>query len=336
MPDEKTGFQPAPWEAGKRPTQGPQGYRPPAQPQQQPAPPAYGAPQSGYLAAPLGGQASDAFGGGDTGRGRTRQIPSQRPPVDSQAAPAPYPQAAQVPYPQQAPYPQPAGYPPQAPYPQQQPYGAPQAAYPTQKQTSLLAILSLVAIGVGLLAGLFSIGLFSPPFLLAGAILGFLGMRDTAAWGKKTGRGMALAGTITNLVLLVVNVGVLLAGFLFIQKAGNELEKGLNASIDGEVIVRGLEAYGNAKGDLQPGGPQIVWGSRTGNAATGPTLTVADVVSAAELKNPVSEYSLTIKENTAIVTWTSPDGYTTEVGYYTHYAGYDIPAPRYRSNPYGG
>jgi hypothetical protein len=323
-PAEKKGFQPAPWEASKRPTQGPNappgyGAPPPA------APPGYGAPQApaGYMQAPLGGPASNAFGGGDVGRGRTRQIPNQNTPqrTTQPAYPvAPFPNAPQppayppqAPYPQLAPYPQPAGVPPQA-------YG--QAPYPARKPTTILGILSLAAIAVALMAGVISFGIFSPPFLLAGSILGYLGMRETAAWGKKSGRGLAVGGTIGNLVLLVLNVGVLLLGFFALQGAVKDEQKTLHARQDAAAIVKGLTAYQQAKGDLLPGGPQIRHGARTEVAVTGFQLTVADLVSPAELKNPITEYSITITGDSASITWSSPDGFPVQVGEYPDYGMY--------------
>lgn len=324
-PSEKTGFQPAPWEAGKRPTQGPAapaGYGvPPAPP---PPHPGYGAPpapppQSGYLGVPLGGAASDAFGGGDSGRGRTRQIPQREPQAVPQQ-PQGYPQQPAA---QQQAYAQPPYPPQQQPYGQPQ-YGQPMPQYgaPPQKQTSILAILSLVALGVGVIAGLVTFGIFSAPFLFAGGILGYLGMRETAAYGRKTGRGMAVAGTISNVVLLVLNVGVLVFGFLLFQQASSELEKSMHANVDGMKIADRIRKYAEAKGDLRPGGPQFMQGYAHDTAVTGPQLTVADLVSPVELNNPIEEYSIAVIGDSATVTWNSGDG-PIEVGQYTHYAGFD-------------
>jgi hypothetical protein len=281
------------------------------------------------LSAPLGGPASNAFGG-DTGRGRTRQIP--------QAPAGPQPQAPAGPPPQAyAPQPQPQGYPQQPapaygqpaygqpayqqPAPQaygQPPYGAP---YPPQKQTSVLAILSIVGIAVGVIVGVITLGIFSAPFLLAGGVLGYLGMRETA-YGRKGGRGMAVAGTITNLVLLVLNVGALLIGYFAFQKASSEFEKSVYASADGMLISERIHKYAEAKGDLRPGGPQFMQGYAHETAATGPQLTVADLVSPAELKNPITEYSLTVIGDTATVTWNGGTG-PMEVGTYTHFPGFE-------------
>jgi hypothetical protein len=316
------GFQPAPWEAGK-PKQ-PQGY-----PQQPGSPPAYpprpAAP--GYGAQPPAAPPPGAgFGGGDMGRGRTRQVPGPAP----QAAPPVY-GAPPAGYgtPQPAYPPQGQSYPPQGqPYPQPapagQPYGAqpyPAQAMPAGKPTSVMAILSLVAVAVAMITGLVSFGLFSIPFFIAGAVLGYLGMRETAEWGKKSGRGMALGGTIANLVLLVLNVGSLLALFLFAQATVGAVETNMNASMDGALIQQRVRMYVEAKGDLKPGGPQFKQGFRNDTAAAGPQLQVTDLVTPAELKNPIEQYSLTIADNTATVWWTGKDGQRMQVGQYPGYGG---------------
>ncbi|MCZ7608289.1 MAG: DUF4190 domain-containing protein [Planctomycetota bacterium] len=325
------GFQPAPWEAGK--PKPPQGY--PPQPGASPAyPPRPAAP--GYGAQPPAAPPPGAgFGGGDMGRGRTRQVPGPAPqaaPPVYGAPPAGY-GAPQPAYPPQAqPYP-PQGqpYPPQGqPYPQPagapigQPYGAqpyPPQAMPAGKQTSVLAILSLVAIGVGMVAGLASLGLFSIPFFIAGGVLGYLGMRETAEWGKKTGRGMAVGGTIANTVLLVLNVGALLAVFLFAQATVSAVETNMNATFDGALIQERVRLYAEAKGDLKPGGPQFKQGFRNDTAVAGPQLQVTDLVTPAELKNPIEQYALTIADNTATVWWTGKDGQRMQVGQYPGYGG---------------
>lgn len=333
------GFQPAPWETGK--PKPPQGY--PPQPGAAPAhPPRPAAP--GYGAQPPAGPPPGAgFGGGDMGRGRTRQVPGPTPqatppiygaPPAGYGAPQPaYPPQGQPYPPQGQPYP-PQGQPypqPGQPYPQPmgapmgQPYGAQPYPIPAGRPTSVLAILSLVAIGVGLVGGLFTFGIFSLPFFLAGAVLGYLGMRETAAWGKKSGRGMAVGGTIANTVLLTLNViaGVfLLIAFQATSSAVDSLETNMNASMDGTLIQERVRMYAEAKGDLKPGGPQFKQGFQNTTAVTGAQLQVTDLVSPTELKNPIEQYSLTIADKSATVWWTSPEGQRMEVGQYPSYGGY--------------
>lgn len=329
------GFQPAPWEAGKKNTQGPQasppGYVPP------PAPP----PQPPRQSIPLGGgPAPAAFGGGDMGRGRTRQIPGQpeQPPAYGSPPPAGYPQGQGYPAPQGGPGVPPQGYAPApgGPYPQQ-PYG--DQPYPMGKPTTVFGIVALVLAGVGAIMGLISIGVFSAPFFIIGGILGYLGIRETAPWGKKSGRGLAMGGTIANGALLVLNVIGVVAFFWLASTAVDSLETEMNAHLDGGKIVERVMKYKQAKGDLLPGGPQMKQGFENPTAVTGPQLTVPDLVTPTELMNPIEQYSLEISGETATVWWTSPQGQRQQVGTFGGAANFDdfeweeIPPPPRRRTP---
>ncbi|MCA8916031.1 MAG: DUF4190 domain-containing protein [Planctomycetes bacterium] len=262
------------------------------------------------------------------GRARTRQIPGQpQAPAAYQQQPNGYPPPPQGggAYQQPQGYPQPPqgygqapqGYPP--PGGQPQPAGAPGQPYQMQgpqmgKPTSVLAIVSLVTLAVGMVIGLVSLGFFSIPLFLIGAVLGYLGMRETAAWGKKSGRGMALGGTIANLVCMVLNGGFLLLALLFVQSAGSALEQQANAAADAMLIRQRLQMYKDAKGDLKPGGPQFKAGFRNDTAALGPMLTVPDLVSEGEMQNPLEQYSIEVVDETATIFWTPKDGVRQEVG----------------------
>ncbi|MBK8205634.1 MAG: DUF4190 domain-containing protein [Planctomycetes bacterium] len=130
--------------------------------------------------------------------------PSQYPqyPVPQRAA-QPYPQYPQ--YPQQSSYPYPgnaqAGAYPQA-YPQaypnyQQPYGGqPQAYYPTSGGTSGLAVASLIVSLTSLLV--------CGPLCIIGIVLGVMALRETQPNGPKTGRGLAIAGIVSGVVILAL------------------------------------------------------------------------------------------------------------------------------------
>lgn len=119
-------------------------------------------------------------------------------PVPQRAA-QPYPQYPQ--YPQQSAYPYPghaqAGAYPQA-YPNyQQPYGGqPQAYYPASGGTSGLAIASLVVSLTSLLV--------CGPLCIIGIVLGVMALRETQPNGPKTGRGLAIAGIASGVVILVL------------------------------------------------------------------------------------------------------------------------------------
>ena len=375
MTDSKdTGFQPAPWESGKRSTQGPQQQGGPQQPQggtgaynpqsgPPPGPPA-GAPgrQGGTPnSVPIGGgPASNAFGGGDMGRARTRQIPNQQPtigefqprqgntgavqppaygggpPPQQPYPPAGAPQQGAPQYggqpqgmPQYGGQPQgmpqyggppqgapPHGVPPQGGPPQgapQQPYGT-DTGYIPGKPVTIMGVIAIVLAVVGSGIGLFSIGFFSWPFFIIGGILGYLGIRETAAWGRKSGRGVALGGTIANGTLLVLNIVGVVALFALADKATDNFEAELNAGLDGNKIVERVVKYKMAKGDLQPGGPQMRQGFENPTAVSGPQLTVGDLVTPAELKNPIEQYTLEIAGETATVWWTPQGGQRVEVG----------------------
>ena len=317
---------PAPYPPQPGQAQPPAYGAPPPQPQppQQPQP----RPNTGYLGAPgggvpLGGQQqpnANAFGGGDMGRARTRQIPNQNAPqAPAPQAPAGYGPPPQAPanYGQQPPAgygpPPQQGMPPQG-MPPQGPYG--QAPMPMGKPTSVMGIISLVMIGVGALTGLASAGFFSFPFFIAGAILGYLAMRETAPWGKKSGRKMAVGGTIANTCCLVLNVvGVIALVMLF--QTGVDLAKAQNQSMaDGKIIEQRIYDYAAAKGDIQPGGPQMKQGFQNPTAVTGPQLAVADLVTESELQNPIEQYSLVIVGETVSVMWTNSNGMKRQVGHY--------------------
>lgn len=362
MTDSKPeGFQPAPWEAGgKKKTQGPQPQNPAyggpqANPPGYPPPPPPQASNRPTQSVPLGGgPAPNAFGGDDMGRARTRQIPNQQPainefqprqtnagppaqppaygaaPPPQQGAYAPPPQGQQ-PYPPagpqpggpQQPYP-PAGPPPAGPQPggPQQPYA--ETGFVAKKPVTVLGIISLVLAGVGCLAGLVSFGLFSWPFFIGGGVLGYVAIRETAAWGKKSGRGLAMGGTIANGALLLLNIVGVIALFAAAGTLEDIVEQQNNATmVDGPLIVERIGKYKQAKGDLQPGGPQMQLGFEQATAVTGAQLTVPDLCRPTELKNPIEQYSLVISEDTATVWWTPPEGQRMQVGEYPAVYGFD-------------
>ena len=351
MTDPKPdGFQPAPWEAGKRNTQGPQGAPPGhGAPQPPPAPPGRPTRQSVPLG---GGPAPNAFGG-DMGRGRTRPIPNQPPQggptgptlgqpfQPQQGNPEQYPEPPAYgggPPPQQGGYPPPAqgyppgpqGAPPQGAPPQGMPPGAPpqqpygDQGYSTKKPTTVMGIIALALAGVGALTALVTLGFFSWPFFIIGGVLGYLGIRETAAWGRKSGRGLAMSGTIANGALLVLNIAGVITLFALGNAVGNMVEQQNNAVLrDGPMIVKRVGMYKQAKGDLLPGGPQMRTGYENSTAVTGSQLTVPDLCTPAELQNPIEQYSLTIDGETATVWWSPPDGERQEVGVYGGIANFD-------------
>lgn len=104
-----------------------------------------------------------------------------------------------------SPPPPPGNQPPYGgdPYGQQPPYGGqPGWGQPGQpQQTSVMAIISLV---LGILSLLCCTWFL---FGIAAAILGFLGKKEVDQ-GKKTGRGLAIAGLSLGIVSIVLGVAV--------------------------------------------------------------------------------------------------------------------------------
>ncbi len=291
MPDsgDTKGFEPAPWEApGKRHTK--------IHSAGQPAPQNPG----GYPPAP------------------------QRPPTGQAPAPA-YPQPS-TPDPQAAPqhppaYPPPGGAP--QPYPQQQypppppgapqygapgPYGYDMAAYAHRPQNSVMAIISMVVMGVGILVGLVTVGIGGAPFFLAGVILGALALRETGA-GKKSGRGLAMAGTIVNSLGLLGSVALFAAFMWLFSYSTQKVEEATGLQADTQLIIQRVGQYESLKGDLHPGGPKVIRGIRSQEAVVG-SLKVSDLVSPTELKFDMSRYTLEVNASagTAKLFYTDEDG----------------------------
>jgi len=286
MAAEKPSSDPAPWEApGKRHTQmygaggippqpAPQGY--PARPGPQPPQ----APQQGYPQAPAYPQPP-----------AQPQAPAYPPPPQGFAQPAPAyppPPGAQPGMPQ-AGYPQPA-YPPG--------YGAQPAYYSGEKPTSVLAIISLVCAGLGLVTGI---------SVLAGLVLGIIALRETRPAGTKSGRGLAIAGVVVNGAFMAI--GALLFALLFAGTVAlqSQMEDLGNISVDGSLIAQRTEMYFRDRGDLAGGGNRYIGGYKNAALAEGP-LTVDDLVSQAELKMPMDRYFLEVKGESAVVWYTAPDG----------------------------
>ena len=87
------------------------------------------------------------------------------------------------------------GYGGQPPYGGQQPYG--QAGQP--QQTSVMAIISLVTGILGILCCTWFL------FSIAATVLGFLGKKEVDD-GKKSGKGMAIAGLSLGIAGIVIGV----------------------------------------------------------------------------------------------------------------------------------
>lgn len=292
MPDRKDtrGYEPAPWEEpGKRHTDSvpkPPGPPQPARPPQ--------APPAPYIGnAPAGGEPAPA-------------------PTYHQPPPAPGLQNA----PQQAP-----GIggpsPEQNPQGQPTPYGHSAMAYPPMhKPSSALAMISLILVAPGFLLT-FVLGLLVVPIYIAGIVLGVLGLRETGKYGTKSGRGMAIAGTITNSIFLTGTVALTVTVLVFFTAAASELKEAANIQEDAQLIIERVGMYHRAKGDLGPDGPQMVRGLQSSIAVQG-SLKVSDLVSLIELNNEVEDYRLEVNESegTATLYYTDSEGNSREAGRY--------------------
>lgn len=300
MPDKNDtrGYEPAPWEEpGKRHTDSvpkppPQQPRPPQPPQQQPPAPYLGdqpqqpsfepAPSPTYHQPPLAPGLQNP----------PQQAPSQGGPAPQQYPPSPAPPGAPS------------------------PYGYNTAAFVPHKPNSTFALISLILIGPGLLMT-FLFFFIGPPIFIAGIVLGALGLRETGRLGTKAGRGMALAGTITNSALLLITVGLFLALVVFVTTAISEVEQGAKVQQDSQLIIERVGMYHRAKGDLSPGGPQMVRGLQSSVAVEG-SLKVSDLVSRVELEMEIDQYRLDVDESAGRATlyYTDDKNATRDVGSY--------------------
>ncbi len=306
MPDTggTKGYEPAPWEApGKRHTDQIKKPEPPAQPAMQPptppAPPPLANP--GYLGQPPAAQPEVQR---DT-------VSYHQPPLPAQVSSGQYP-----PQPQQGAQGQ-YGAPPQYPPPPQggpTPYGA----YPGQdpgvymvqaKPSSTFALVSLILLAPAFLFGLVFFVVGGIPFFLIGAIFGALALRETGSSGHKTGRGMALTGTIINSVCLAGAVVALGALFWLVKSTTDSNRERVHTTQDSQLIMQRVRLYEAEKGDLGPGGPQYIRGIR-GVVAVQGELKVRDLVSPTELKLNIDSYQLEVNVpgGTAELYYTDDDG----------------------------
>lgn len=288
MAGGKPANDPAPWEApGKRHTQmygagsvpPQQASVPQAQPQAYPPRPAPQAPQQGYPQAPAYPPAPQ----------------SAYPPAPGAPAYPPPPPGAYPPAPQ-AGYPQPA-YPPGA-Y-AQQPY------YPASKPNSGLAIASLVCGGVGL----FMIGIPS----LVGVVLGVIALRETGPSGPKSGRGLAIAGTITSACVVLLFAAIFGFAILGASAMNSQMENLANVGQDGSLLAQRAEMYYRDKGDLASGGHRFIAGYKNEDKVKGP-LMVTDLAAQHELKMPIERYFIEVKGDQATIWYTGEDGHRQMAG----------------------
>lgn len=181
----------------------------------------------------------------------------------------------------------------------------PPEGWQVSKPTSGKAIASLVCALGGLVLSGFCPIVF--PAILVGLVLGILGIVESGREGKRSGRGLAIAGTVLS--GLGIAGGVVAGVFVLraIEEGGKELEREMQETVDDDVnlIAERMQRYCEQNnGTLHPGGPVLSRNRPVANepAANQPdarrvtgALTVADLVDPEEINmGSISNYKLTI------------------------------------------
>ncbi len=111
-------------------------------------------------------------------------------------------------------------------------HGPPQPAYspPPSQGTSISAIFSLI---FGVLSWLTCCCL-SAPVAVPGLILGLIGMSATSG-GQKSGRGLAITGTVLNGLAAVLSIGFFSFGGVAVYQSGEE------GALQAEALIRRLQ-----------------------------------------------------------------------------------------------
>ena len=147
-----------------------------------------------------------------------------------------------------------SGYgPPPMPPPPPPPF--PVGGWQPPKPTSGKAIASLVC-GLVAFAGAFCY----LPALAApvGLILGLLGIIETGREGARSGRGMAIAGTVVSALAVLAIIGAIVAFVAFARVAEDQVHAGMAEELNAEQteLLDSLKKYYTANdGSLGPGGP---------------------------------------------------------------------------------
>lgn len=139
------------------------------------------------------------------------------------------------------------------------PYGAPPPPPPegwqATRPTSGKAVAALVCGIAGIIVGvLCPVGYVAIP---VGLVLGILGIVETGANGRRSGRGLAIAGTVVSALAVAGAIGVSVFMFSQMRKGQESFEQGQAASVEQDIklIVSRLQEYHAANGSLAPGGP---------------------------------------------------------------------------------
>lgn len=123
------------------------------------------------------------------------------------------------------------------------------------KPTSGKAVASLVCGLAGLAVGFFCQILYLA--IPVGLVLGVLGILETGRAGRRSGRGLAIAGVILSCLAACGAVAATVILLRLGNRAQEDYQEMQSRELDREVdlIVSRLQAYHKANGTLGPGGP---------------------------------------------------------------------------------
>lgn len=142
------------------------------------------------------------------------------------------------------------------------PYGVPPPPPPegwgVSKPTSGKAIAALVCSVGGAIVGGLGCWIVLPA-VPVGFVLGLLGIAETGKNGKRSGRGLAIAGTIVGALAMAGSIAIV--AFVINQaRIGHEQsEQEFRAALEADVnlVAARLQEYHRVNGSLAPGGPYL-------------------------------------------------------------------------------
>jgi hypothetical protein len=108
-----------------------------------------------------------------------------------------------------------------------------------------------------------------PP--LIGILLGVLGIIESGAKGSRSGRGMAIAGTIVSVISIALFVVAMAVMVYAVDRGVEQFEEAVAAGLeeDQQLILARLKAYYDAnEQSLGPGGPVLARQNTTGYDGT--------------------------------------------------------------------
>jgi hypothetical protein len=102
--------------------------------------------------------------------------------------------------------------------------------------------------------------------VIAGVILGILALIETGRNGTRSGRGLAIAGTIVSTLGVVATIAMIVAFVALLQFSEQEGQRDVHGRVaqDQELLLERIQEYHRANGgSLGPGGP-VLAGERRG------------------------------------------------------------------------